>query len=61
MIWLSRLWHAIQFPFGDAVTAGIECIDGSAMYFIVTGIPNSHTRRDLSSDVVAKRRPSSQT
>lgn len=25
-------------PFGDNVTAGIECIDGSAMYLKSTGI-----------------------
>jgi hypothetical protein len=32
------LWHASHFWFGDSVTAGIECIVGSAIYFISTGI-----------------------
>jgi uncharacterized membrane protein YhhN len=37
-ILLSMLWHANHFWFGDGVTAGIECIVGSAIYFISTGI-----------------------
>jgi hypothetical protein len=32
------LWHASHFWLGDGVTAGIECIVGSAIYFISTGI-----------------------
>jgi len=37
-ILLSMLWQASHFWFRDGVTAGIECIDGSAMYFISTGM-----------------------
>eukprot|EP00976_Prorocentrum_cordatum_P051684 1043462-Prorocentrum_minimum.AAC.1 len=40
--------------------AGMECMEGSAMYFITTGMPNSHTRMDLSSEEVMNRRFSSQ-
>jgi len=34
------------------VTAGIECMYGSAMYLIVTGMSKSQARIVLSSDVV---------
>ena len=56
---MSMLWHASQFPVGDSPTAGALCMVGSAIYFIVTGMPNSHTRIDLSSLVDTNRRPSS--
>lgn len=32
------LWQPNHFKFGARVTAGIECMVGSAMYFISTGI-----------------------
>ena len=41
---------------GCEATAGIECMCGSAMYLITTGMPHSHTLRDLSSEVDTKRR-----
>ena len=44
---------------GCSVTAGTECMPGSAMYLICTGMPNSQARMVLSSEVVTKRRPSS--
>ena len=44
---------------GCTATAGMECRLGSAMYLIWTGMPYSHTRIVLSSEVVTKRRPSS--
>lgn len=37
-ILLSIDWQASHFEFGDGVTAGMECIVGSAMYFMSTGI-----------------------
>lgn len=37
-ILLSILWQASHFWFRDGVTAGMECIDGSAIYFMSTGI-----------------------
>ena len=46
-------------PFGCFVTAGIECMYGSAMYLITTGMSQSHPRIDLSSDVDKNRRFSS--
>lgn len=58
-ILLSMLWQASHLPFGAGVTAGIECIVGSAIYFMSTGMSHSHTRRLLSSDVVTNRRCSS--
>merc|ERR1719229_1898858 len=45
---------------GSSVTAGTECIVGSAICFTTTGIPNSHKKIFLSSDVVKMRLPSSQ-
>ena len=53
---LSSEVAAKYFSSGDFVTAGIECIPGSAMYLKSTGISHSHTRTDLSSDVVTNRR-----
>lgn len=53
---LSRLVAARYFPSGDLVTAGIECMPGSAMYLKSTGMSHSHTRTDLSSDVVTNLR-----
>ena len=44
---------------GCSPTAGIECMLGSAMYFMSTGMSHSHTRMLLSSEVVTIRRPSS--
>lgn len=44
---------------GDMVTAGIECINGSATYLMTTGMSKSQARIVLSSDVVTKRRFSS--
>lgn len=41
------------------MTAGIECMCGSAMYFMTTGISKSQARMVLSSDVVTNRRFSS--
>ncbi|RXG61401.1 Transmembrane and ubiquitin-like domain-containing protein 1, partial [Armadillidium vulgare] len=43
----------------DSVTAGIECIDGSAMYLKSTGISHSQTLKLLSSDVETNLRFSS--
>lgn len=40
---------------GCSVTAGIECIWGSAMYLITTGISKSQARIVLSSEVVTNR------
>lgn len=37
-ILLSILWQASHLWLGEGVTAGMECILGSAMYFISTGI-----------------------
>lgn len=37
-ILLSILWQPSHLRFGAKVTAGIECIVGSAMYFISTGM-----------------------
>ncbi len=48
-----------HWELGWTATAGMECREGSAMYLICTGIPNSHTRIVLSSDVDTNRRPSS--
>mmetsp|Transcript_4241 Transcript_4241/g.7211 ORF Transcript_4241/g.7211 Transcript_4241/m.7211 type:complete len:301 (-) Transcript_4241:1169-2071(-) len=59
-IWLSSDCAANQFWLGCMVMAGMECMEGSAMYFMTTGMPNSHTRMDLSSEVVMNRRFSSQ-
>ena len=44
---------------GWSVTAGIECMYGSAMYLITTGMSKSHARMVLSSEVVTNRRFSS--
>jgi len=44
---------------GCKVTAGMECMCGSAMYLMTTGISQSHARIVLSSDVVTNRRFSS--
>lgn len=57
--WLSRLVAASHFPFGCSPTAGIECMLGSAMSLMGTGMSKSQTRIILSSDVVMKRRFSS--
>lgn len=43
------------FSSGRFATKGIECMVGSAMYLMQNGMPKSHTRMDLSSDVVTKR------
>lgn len=40
---------------GCMVTAGMECMCGSAMYLMTTGISKSQARMVLSSDVVTKR------
>lgn len=48
-------WNAKYRPFLDKVTAGIECIVGSAMYLKSTGISHSHARILLSSDVDTSR------
>ena len=37
------------------MTAGIECMCGSAMYLITTGMSKSQARMVLSSDVVTNR------
>jgi hypothetical protein len=47
------------FPFGCRAIDGKECIWGSAMYLIWTGISKSHTLMVLSSDVETNRRLSS--
>lgn len=57
--WLSRLVAASHLPFGWSPTAGIECILGSAISLMGTGMSKSHTRIVLSSDVVMNRRFSS--
>lgn len=44
---------------GWSVTAGIECMWGSAIYLITTGISKSHALIVLSSEVVTNRRFSS--
>jgi hypothetical protein len=44
---------------GETATEGMECMDGSAMYLMTTGKPQSHTRTVLSSEVEIKRRFSS--
>ena len=44
---------------GCSVTAGMECMCGSAMYLITTGISKSQALIVLSSEVVTKRRFSS--
>lgn len=58
-ILLSIDWQASHFWLGDNVTAGIECIVGSAIYFMSTGMSHSQTLRLLSSDVVTNLRFSS--
>merc|ERR1719188_2165599 len=42
------------------VTAGTECMVGSEMYLTTTGMPYSHKKIFLSSEVVKIRLPSSQ-
>ena len=37
-ILLSIDWQASHLALGDRVTAGILCMDGSAMYFMSTGM-----------------------
>uniref|UniRef100_A0A6B0URH5 Uncharacterized protein n=1 Tax=Ixodes ricinus TaxID=34613 RepID=A0A6B0URH5_IXORI len=59
MILLSMDWHASHLPLGARVTAGMECMEGSAMYFMSTGMSHSQTRMLLSSEVETKRRLSS--
>lgn len=44
---------------GWRVTAGMECMSGSAMYLMTTGMSKSHVRMVLSSEVVTNRRFSS--
>ena len=46
-------------PLGCTATEGMECMEGSAMYLMSTGMSHSHTRMLLSSEVVTMRRPSS--
>mmetsp|Transcript_79763 Transcript_79763/g.159269 ORF Transcript_79763/g.159269 Transcript_79763/m.159269 type:complete len:236 (+) Transcript_79763:140-847(+) len=45
---------------GWSPVLGMACISGSLMYFMGTGMPHSHTKIFLSSDVDTKRFPSSQ-
>ena len=58
-IWLSSDVPMNHCVLGWTLTAGTECMPGSAMYLICTGMPNSQQRIVLSSEVVTKRRPSS--
>ena len=52
--------HArVHAPSGEAVTAGMECMPGSAIYLMGTGMSHSQSSIFLSSEVEAKRRPSS--
>ena len=54
------MWRAQKSVLdGWRVTAGIECMNGSAIYLMTTGISKSHARIVLSSDVVTNRRFSS--
>ena len=59
LIRLSRDWAANHFSLGDLATKGMECMEGSAMYFMSTGMSHSQTRKDLSSEVDTNRRFSS--
>lgn len=56
VIWLSEDWKAMYFPEGCGDDRTMENMYGSAMNLIGTGMPYSHARKDLSSDVVTKRR-----
>ena len=47
---------AMYFPEGCGEARTMENMYGSAMNLIGTGMPYSHARRDLSSEVVTKRR-----
>lgn len=56
MIWLSEDWKAAYLPDGCGVERTMANMYGSAINLMGTGMPYSHARRDLSSEVVMKRR-----